>query len=207
MLLQNWLETAAFSHSLLQMGKGGIYLTDEIMRVQNPWSIILSWARLIYPQVSCWCGLCIQGDDKAWSAMMLHMGCWICLSCHVWVPGRKLRVRREEWRSPSRLEIWASFFNPVLSKMKVLFWFCSACVCFSICSVCEGGKEGFDSLHLSKSNKLSAPQDLHWCFLFFFFKFYWSIVDLQCCDNFCCTTKWFSYTYTYIHSFLDSLPI
>ena len=35
----------------------------------------------------------------------------------------------------------------------------------------------------------------------FFKKFYWSIVDLQCCDNFWITTKWFSYTYTHIHFF------
>ena len=34
-----------------------------------------------------------------------------------------------------------------------------------------------------------------------FFKnlFYWSIVDLQCCVNFCRMAKWL--TYTYIHSF------
>ena len=36
---------------------------------------------------------------------------------------------------------------------------------------------------------------------FSFLKFYWSIVDLWCCDNFCCTTKWLSYTCTHIHSF------
>ena len=29
----------------------------------------------------------------------------------------------------------------------------------------------------------------------FFFKIYWSIVDLQYCISFGCTTKWFSYTY------------
>ena len=44
--------------------------------------------------------------------------------------------------------------------------------------------------------------------LFFYFsKFYWPTDDLHCCDNFCCTTKWFSYTYTHIHSLSDSFPI
>ena len=44
-------------------------------------------------------------------------------------------------------------------------------------------------------------------FFFHFLKFYWSRVDLQCCDNFCYTTKWFSYTYTHIHSFSGSFPL
>ena len=39
----------------------------------------------------------------------------------------------------------------------------------------------------------------------FFFFFYGSRVDLQCCVNFCCTAKWFSYicvcVYTYICTF------
>ena len=33
------------------------------------------------------------------------------------------------------------------------------------------------------------------------------IVDLQCCINFRCIAKWFSYIYTYIHSFSDSFLI
>ena len=40
--------------------------------------------------------------------------------------------------------------------------------------------------------------------LFFFKYFNFIIVDLQCCVSFRCTAKWFSYTYTYIHSFSDS---
>ena len=40
----------------------------------------------------------------------------------------------------------------------------------------------------------------------FFFKFCCSIIELQGCETFCCTTKWFSHTYTHIHSLPDSFP-
>ena len=35
-------------------------------------------------------------------------------------------------------------------------------------------------------------------FIFLKFIFYWSIVDLHYCVNFCCTAKWLSYTHIYI---------
>ena len=40
----------------------------------------------------------------------------------------------------------------------------------------------------------------------FFFKFYWSVVNWQDCDNFCCTTKGPSHTYTHTHCPSDSFP-
>ena len=41
-------------------------------------------------------------------------------------------------------------------------------------------------------------------FFFHFLKFYWSKVDLQCCDHFFWSTEWFSYTYT--QSILIQIP-
>ena len=48
-----------------------------------------------------------------------------------------------------------------------------------------------------------------WCrpllyYLFCIKNFYWNIFDLQCCVSFRYKAKWFSYTYTCIHSFSDS---
>ena len=40
-----------------------------------------------------------------------------------------------------------------------------------------------------------------------FYTFYWSIVDLLCCDSVRGTAKWTRYTYTCIHTFLDYFPM
>lgn len=52
---------------------------------------------------------------------------------------------------------------------------------------------------------------LHYLYVYllsrFLFKFYWITVNLKCCDHFCCTTKWFSYTHTAgYHRILSSHP-
>ena len=46
-------------------------------------------------------------------------------------------------------------------------------------------------------------------FLFFFFKVFWSIAALQCCVNFCRTSKSLSFMYVqiYTHSFSCSFPL
>lgn len=102
------------------------------MREQNPWFIILSWARLIYSQLPRWCAFCIQEDDKD------HEPPWCCtwvagrsLFCPVWVPGRKLWVGREQSRPPSGLEVEASYFDRVLPEVKLVFCFFSAPLFFN----------------------------------------------------------------------------
>ena len=59
-------------------------------------------------------------------------------------------------------------------------------------------------LHTGGPSLWGYPQTLS---AFLKINFYWSTVALQCYVSFCCAAKWVSYTYTYIASFLDFLPI
>ena len=65
-----------------------------------------------------------------------------------------------------------------------VFLGCSSCVSLShLPSVCVYGQISPFKIFLLKK-----------------FFFYWHIVDLQYCVNFCCTAMWFSYIYMYIYT-------
>ena len=45
------------------------------------------------------------------------------------------------------------------------------------------------------------------CSQLFKINFYWNIIASWYCVSFCCAAKWIGYTYTYIYSISDFLPI
>ena len=50
-------------------------------------------------------------------------------------------------------------------------------------------------LHHRVSHVVNAKNYLIYSTFFFQLKKYWSIIDLQCCVNFCCVAEWLSYTH------------
>ena len=78
-------------------------------------------------------------------------------------------------------------------------------------SKCKLDQVQFHSFHKARCIYRHTHTQTHFFLAFFGFHFdfwflWWGIVDLQCCVSFRRTATWISYTYTYVHSFLDSFP-
>ena len=111
----------------------------------------------------------------------------------------------------SGLSLPKEFFLFVYPKLFIFICFIPSALCPSSLDLLIHALPLPSFLSLGLSDPPPFSSGLQWVtfsFLFFFFyNSYWSVVDLQCCVSFRCTAKWISYTYTYIHSFLDSFPI
>ena len=89
-----------------------------------------------------------------------------------------LKEQQEETRGPSVTE---SCYFPV-------WWFAFQTL------LLPGSRAPSPLINLNAVDIYLAPRLSSFYCVFF----HWSILDLQCCANHCCTAKWFSYTHIYI---------
>ena len=55
--------------------------------------------------------------------------------------------------------------------------------------------------------KRSSANFFAWYWTNYFISIFWSVVDLQCCVNFCYTAKWFGYTHIYTFFIFFSIMV
>ena len=78
-------------------------------------------------------------------------------------------------------------------------WFCSMNKALST----HNHHQHRTQLHSYTFRKCTVTEHMKQIIFFFvLYIFNWSIVDLQCCVNYCCTAKWFSYTYMHAFFFI-----
>lgn len=86
----------------------------------------------------------------------------------------------------------------LISRVKLLGHIVSLCLTFKVKLLKKWPNCPKYNLY-SYQQCTSVPIYLHphQTSIVFFQKFYWSLVDLQCCIRFSCTAKWISYTHFY----------
>ena len=121
---------------------------------------------------------------------------------------------------PRTAHVLLSSWNPLICSWPLCKWnhtLCSFASGFFLSVISDMHLAGvlrrcgaYSAVYIRQQRVYSSAGEHLGCFQFlatpnntaanilFFFNFYWSIVDLQCCVG---TEKWTGYTYTYIHSF------
>ena len=111
-----------------------------------------------------------------------------CGSQHGW----RDHIGSTSWLPPQPWALYLCFIGHFLFSREDLWFNATICMVFILGSWHEAPKT-FGISWMIRGSALFICAFI--CLLFFF---YWSIVDLQCCANFCSTAKWLSY----MHSFL-----